>query len=261
MQSHPLLMGILNCTPDSFFDGGRYFDRQKAINRGKEMVSEGADIIDVGGESTRPGAEEVSAEEEIRRVIPVIKDLKGNVVSIDTCKPSVAEAALEAGAGFINDVTGFTHLKMRKLAAAARVPICVMHMQGTPRNMQKNPHYPRGVVAEISTFFERQIELLLKEGVAEDKIYLDPGIGFGKTVEHNLEILSHLSCFRRLGYPLLIGLSRKSFLSKILNKPTTELLSTSLSLNTMCILERVAVIRVHDVAAHKEMLTVMSHII
>lgn len=260
MQSSPLLMGILNCTPDSFFDGDKYFDPEKAIAHGLEMITEGADIIDIGGESTRPYASEVSAEEEIRRVIPVIKALRGVTISIDSCKPSVAEAALEAGATFINDVTGFTDPDMRTIAARAQLPICVMHMLGAPRTMQKKPHYPDGVVPEIYTWFEKQIELLLREGVSEDNIYLDPGIGFGKTVQHNLEILSSLSRFRQLGYPLLIGLSRKSFLSKILNKPSTELLSTSLALNTMCILEGVSVIRVHDVKAHREMLTVVTQI-
>ena len=306
-------MGILNCTPDSFFDGGRYFDEKAAIRRGLEMVEEGADIIDIGGESTRPGAKEVSIEEELRRVIPVIKALKDHPISIDTCKPEVAEKALEAGATLINDVTGFRQPEMRQIAAEAEVPVCVMHMQGSPRTMQHSPSYPKGVVTELTEWFEKTTQRLLADGVKAEQIILDPGIGFGKTVEHNLEILSNLATFRKLGFPLLIGLSRKSFMSKminlnfglsssdsedftsqisgfsakvngqrpfakqkstgdvrkipegegekpevqVINKRSIDLLSTSLAINTMCILEGVAIVRVHDIKEHREMIDVI----
>ncbi len=255
------LMGILNCTPDSFYDGGRFFDEQQAVLRGIEMAREGADYLDIGGESTRPDSVDVSEEEELRRVIPVIKALSQHLtipLSIDSSKAKVAACALEAGATLINDVTGFQTIEMRSLAASARVPICVMHMQGTPRTMQKAPFYPQGVVQEVADWFQNRIEELLKIGVLERNIILDPGIGFGKTVEHNLEILKNLSSFLSLGFPLLIGLSRKSFMTKLLGKPSTELLSTTLALNTMSILKGASIIRVHDIKEHRDLIDMLA---
>lgn len=255
------LMGILNCTPDSFYDGGNFFDPEKAIERGEMMETEGADIVDIGGESSRPSASFVSETEEIERVIPVIKALSSKIkipLSIDTSKSKVAEKALLAGATMINDIYGFRDPSMRAVAKEADVPICVMHMQGTPQTMQFSPSYPHGVVKEITDWLQRRIEQLLKEGVDARNIIVDPGIGFGKTVEQIIEILKHLRAFTALGFPVLIGLSRKSFLSKILGKPATELLSTTLALNTMSILEGASLIRVHDVKEHRDVLDVLA---
>lgn len=248
------LMGILNVTPDSFFDKGSYFSLEKAVARGKAIYLEGADILDIGGESTRPGAIPVSAQEELERVVTVIKTLHSCIpipISIDTNKPEVALAAVEAGASLINDISGFQNPEMQDLAASSGVQICIMHMQGTPQNMQKNPHYSNGVVSFLIQWFEQQLENLTKKGIKEKQIILDPGIGFGKTVDDNLEILQNLPRLKALGFPLLIGVSRKSFMSKILNKSTSELLPATIAMNTLLIKAEVDIIRVHDVIEHR----------
>lgn len=256
------LMGILNTTPDSCYDEGRWFDPTLAIQRGIEIWKEGADWLDIGGESTRPGAAPVSEEEELRRVIPVIKSLKQEIsipISIDTMKANVAEAAIEAGASFINDVSGFRDPAMRQVAASSQLPICVMHMHENPTTMQLNPHYPEGITSFLIEWFKQRIDLLLANGIQEKQIMLDPGIGFGKTVADNVEIVQNLHEFKMLGFPILIGLSRKSFLGKIINKTYPDLLPVSLAVNTLAIQAHVDMIRVHDVKEHRDILDLMNY--
>lgn len=248
-------MGILNVTPDSFYPGSRQTSFENALSHALSMCDQGADIIDVGGESTRPGAEPVSVDEELQRVIPVIRALREKTaidISIDTMKPDVALKAIEAGATFINDVTGFTNPEMQEIAASTGLPICVMHMQGTPKTMQLNPHYPDGVIAELEEWFESQINILIRAGIKESQIIIDPGIGFGKTVADNLEIIQNLPKIKAIGFPVLVALSRKSFMSKLLNKPPSELQSATLVMNTAAILAGADIIRVYDVREHKE---------
>ncbi|MEP6686408.1 MAG: dihydropteroate synthase, partial [Verrucomicrobiota bacterium] len=217
-----LIMGVLNVTPDSFSDGGEFFSPEKAIERGIRLANDGADIIDVGGESTRPGAEPIAAEEELRRVIPVIEKLRATIaamISIDTSKAEVARAALEAGAVILNDVTGGRgDPAMMPLAAEKKAAIILMHMQGTPRTMQLAPHYD-DVVAEVADFFRQEYERALSCGIDAMAIAFDPGIGFGKTLEHNLDLLRSLAQLRVHSRPLVIGVSRKAFLGKIIGSP------------------------------------------
>jgi len=254
-------MGILNVTPDSFYQPSRFHDPESAISRGTAIFNEGADIIDIGGESTRPGAQPVSESEEIERIVPVIQTLHAQIpaatLSIDTMKPGVAKAALQAGASLINDVGGFQLPEMIELAASHKVDICVMHMQGTPQTMQLNPAYPNGVTAYLLQWFDEKIAQLLKQGIKEKHIILDPGIGFGKSVADNLEIIHNLPKFKRLGFPILLGVSRKSFLSKIINKPTVDLLPATLGINTLALLAHIDIIRVHDVKEHRTLINVM----
>lgn len=260
------IMGVLNVTPDSYHEPSRATTVETAIEKVMQMIQDGASIIDIGGESTRPPiavanyekAAPVSEAEELQRVISIIKALKGKVpLSIDTIKPKVAAAALEAGASFINDISGFTHPDMRRVAAESGVEICVMHMQGTPATMQIDPTYPEGVIPHLVEWFKRQVDLLVSEGVSERKIYLDPGIGFGKTVAHNLEIIHNLQKLKAIGFPLLLGSSRKSFMSHILSKPTAELLPATLAVSTFAVLAGVEILRVHDVKEHHDMITLM----
>lgn len=246
------IMGIINCTPDSFYDGGDNFDMRAAVNSAAAMIQDGVDILDIGGESTRPGAEEVTAEEEIRRTAPVIREIKKQFphvrISIDTMKASVAAAALEAGAGLINDVSGLRFdPEIMSLAASCNAPVCVMHMRGNPGTMQQNPEYPGDVCYEINRFFRQRIDAAVDKGIKESQIILDPGIGFGKTVEHNLEILSRLSEFRSHGLPLLIGASRKSFIGKTLSLDAEDRLEGSLSAAVISIYGGADILRVHDV--------------
>ncbi|MGQ9582947.1 MAG: dihydropteroate synthase [Thermoplasmatota archaeon] len=243
------IMGVLNVTPDSFSDGGRFLDPERAVERGVRMAEEGADIIDVGGESTRPGAPPVPASVEMRRVLPVVRALAQKVrvpISVDTVKPEVARAALEAGAGMINDVSGLRRREMAALAASSGAPVVLMHMRGTPRTMQLDPVYG-DVVGEIHRFFRRRMELAAGEGIDTERVILDPGIGFGKTVEHNLELLARLGEFRGLGRPLLVGVSRKSFLGKLLDLPVGERLEGSLAAAVAAVLNGATIIRAHDV--------------
>ncbi len=247
------VMGILNVTPDSFSDGGLFFDESQAIDRALEMCDEGADIIDVGGESTRPGAGAVSAEDEVRRVAPIIQAVAEQVeqpVSIDTSKALVAREALAAGAQMLNDVTGLRgDPAMPGVAAESGAPVCVMHMLGTPRTMQRKPHYG-DVMSEIAKSLRESMAIAHRAGVAAGQVLVDPGIGFGKTVEHNLEIMRRLHEFRSLGAPVLIGTSRKSFIGKALGKekPEDRVWGTAATV-AWAVAQGAAVVRVHDVAA------------
>lgn len=243
------VMGVLNVTPDSFSDGGDWIDPDRAVRRARTMVREGADLIDVGGESTRPGARAVRANEEIRRVVPVIRRLaaEGILVSIDTSKAAVARAAFRAGAKVLNDVTALRgDPAMAREAARAGVAVILMHMKGTPRTMQRNPDYV-DVVEEIIRFFRESLRIALRAGIERDKMILDPGIGFGKSPEHNLEILRRLDEFRSLGRPLAIGTSRKSFIGRALGRRVDDRVSGTAATVAVAILRGVDVVRVHDV--------------
>lgn len=255
------IVGILNVTPDSFYDGGKYFDENEAVLRGLQLESQGADILDIGGESTRPFALPVSEEEELARVIPVIRALKSKLkipISIDTRKPKVAKEALENGAVILNDIQGFSNDEMIGVAKQFNAKIICMHMQGLPENMQQNPSYREGVLPHLMDWFEDKIKLLILKGISKENLILDPGIGFGKTVAHNVEIIQNLQKFKSLGVPLFIGASRKSFLSKILQKPTVELESATLALHCFAALNGADYIRVHDVASHKDAMAVLN---
>jgi dihydropteroate synthase len=254
------LMGVINVTPNSFYQKSRTLVVEDAVHMAMRFQEEGADILDLGGESSHPGALPVAQEEEMERVIPVIEALKDKVtipLSIDTYKPEVAKAAIKAGATLINDISGFSNPDMVALAAEKACDICVMHMEGNPQNMQNNPFYQEGVIHYQLKWFEKRIEKLLSSGIKPEKIIVDPGIGFGKTVAHNLEIIHNLPEFKRLGFRVLLGISRKSFLSKILNKPSEELLSATLAMNTIGIASKVDIIRVHDVKEHRSIIDVM----
>jgi dihydropteroate synthase len=251
------IMGILNVTPDSFSDGGLYFDINTAVEHALRMVEEGADIIDVGGESTRPGSEAVPLDEEIRRVIPVIEAIAKKVkvpISIDTYKARVAELAIQAGASIVNDISGLRFDRsMADVVAGYKVAIVIMHIKGTPKNMQQNPTYD-ALIPEIMDYLREGIMIAKKAGVVEDKVIIDPGIGFGKTVEHNLEIIRRLDEFTGLERPILIGPSRKSFIGKILGDlPVTERLEGTASVVAIGIFNGANIIRVHDI---KEMVRV-----
>ncbi len=250
--SRTLVMGILNVTPDSFYDGGRHFDTAAAVERGVAMAGEGADIIDVGGESTRPGAESVPADEEIRRVCPVIRELANRVkvpVSVDTSKAAVAREALAAGAVMVNDISGLTFDdEMAGTVAAAGAYLVVMHIRGTPRTMQGNTEYA-DLPGEISSFLERGTEAAMQAGVKKDKIIIDPGIGFGKTFEDNYAILEALPRFRAMGYPVLVGLSRKSLIGRMYGDDSDRLPAT-LALNAIAAYRGADIVRVHDVREH-----------
>jgi len=247
-----LIMGIVNVTPDSFSDGGKFLEGRAAVNHALALAGEGADILDIGGESTRPGACPVDEDEELRRVIPVIEQLAGKIripLSIDTIKPAVAHAALKAGASIVNDVGARRENSvMVETVAEFRAGYICMHAQGSPGNMQENPAY-QNVVEEVSGFFCRRLESLLSLGVAQEQIVFDPGIGFGKTPDQNLQLLANLRTFTRWGRPLLLGASRKSFLAKFSGANPNERLPASLACATLAIESGVNVLRVHDVAA------------
>ncbi|MDO8737005.1 MAG: dihydropteroate synthase [Thermoleophilia bacterium] len=255
------VMGILNVTPDSFHDGGRYLNYVLAVTRAREMAAAGAGIIDVGGESTRPGAQPVAAEEELKRVIPVIEALAahpGIPVSIDTSKAAVARAALKAGASMINDVTALRgDSGMAAVAAEASCPICLMHMLGEPRTMQDDPQYG-DVIADITAFFLERIDFAVSQGIKRENIIIDPGIGFGKTLVHNLEILRRLDDFGSIGLPLLIGVSRKRFIGMIMgDEGTSERLPGTIAANLMAFEKGARIFRVHDVAENHQALMVV----
>jgi dihydropteroate synthase len=241
-------MGILNVTPDSFSDGGRWIHPGRAVRHGLNMVEEGADLIDVGGESTRPGARRVSTAEELRRVLPVVERLarSGVLVSIDTMKSAVAAAAFEAGAKLLNDVSAFRDRRMARVAARAGVAVILMHMKGSPRTMQTNPRY-RDVVAEILRFFREKLDFALRAGIPRDKILLDPGIGFGKLPEHSVEILRRLEEFRTAGCGVAIGTSRKSFIGHFLGRTLDRRMSGTAATVAAAILRGADLVRVHDV--------------
>ena len=249
-------MGVVNVTPDSFSDGGVHFDADVAAAAVRRMVEEGAAIVDVGGESTRPGSDGVSADEELRRVVPVLERLGGEVpVSIDTAKAEVARRALALGAEMVNDVTALrADPALAGVCADAGAYVCLMHMRGEPRTMQDDPRYD-DVVSEVAAFLEERLAYAVSEGIAEERICLDPGIGFGKTVEHNLELVRRLDVLLALGRPVLIGFSRKSSLAKLVGRPTGPL-SASVAAAVTAYERGAAILRVHDVREHVEALTV-----
>jgi dihydropteroate synthase len=254
-------MGVLNVTPDSFSDGGLYFDDESAREHGLELVAQGADIVDVGGESTRPGAEPVAEDEELRRVVPVVERLAaertGARISIDTTKSAVARAALETGAEIVNDVSALRFSPdMADVVAEAGCDCVLMHMLGEPRTMQREPRYD-DVVAEVKAFLEERLVFALGQGVAEERIWLDPGIGFGKAVEHNLELLRRLDEIVAIGRPVVVGTSRKSFLGKLTGgKGEAERLAGTVATNVMAFERGASVFRVHDVAEIRDALRV-----
>jgi len=258
--SKPLIMGVLNITPDSFSDGGQHFDTNKAIESAKRMIIQGADIIDVGGESTRPGAQSVSIVDEIRRVIPVIEALHRSTdipISIDTSKPEVMKLAVEAGANMINDVCALSADGALEAAAMLNVDVCLMHMQGSPKVMQKDPAY-NDVVDDIKDFFSQRIEVCIEAGIAEDKIILDPGFGFGKTLEHNIEILKRFNEFKIFGLPLLAGLSRKSMIGILLDDRNVDgRVVGSVTGAIIAVQNGADIVRVHDVLETKDALTIL----
>jgi dihydropteroate synthase len=262
-SGRPAVMGILNVTSDSFSDGGDYLNTERAFERACRMAEEGADIIDVGGESTRPGALKVSAAEELDRVIPVIKKINSELdtkISCDTSKAEVAREAAAAGAVILNDVTGFTDPAMRKVAADTDAAICIMHMQGDPETMQNNPVY-EDVLAEIREFLNTQAELCAEEGIDPENIIVDPGIGFGKTLEHNLKLLANIESVSS-GYPVLVGASRKSFLGMLMkeSRPPDKRLAGSLAVASYTAVKGVSILRVHDVLETREALDVIQNI-
>ncbi|MFO7891655.1 MAG: dihydropteroate synthase [bacterium] len=252
------IMGVLNVTPDSFSDGGDYFDFHKAVERAFQMEREGADFIDIGGESTRPGAEKISSEEEERRVIPVIKILSSELsipISIDTYKASIAENAVKAGAALINDISGLRFdPAMVEIAAKYSVPVIVMHIKGTPKNMQKNPVY-NNLLREISDYLSESIEIAVDANISPHKIIVDPGIGFGKTVEDNLNLINNLNYFHKLHCPILIGVSRKSFIGKIIDRKEKERIFGTAAAVAASVIKGANIVRVHDV---KEMVQVVN---
>jgi dihydropteroate synthase len=281
--SQPVVMGVLNVTPDSFSDGGQYRDANAAVSHGLRMVDEGAAIIDVGGESTRPGADPVNAEEEIRRVVPVVEKLRGQtdaIISVDTSKPQVMRAATAVGAGMINDVRALSEEGALEAVAATQCAVCLMHMQGDPRSMQLAPHYD-DVVKEVNAFLEQRVDVCRAAGIAADRIVIDPGFGFGKTLEHNLQLLRHLrqlglaacgerppmdgraglrsrdGCLRGIGLPIMVGLSRKSIVGRLTGRPSGERVYGSVALAVMAVINGARIVRVHDVGATVDALKIV----
>lgn len=249
--THPQVMGILNVTPDSFSDGGKYVSRDEAIRHAQEMVNAGATLIDIGGESTRPGAADVSVQEELDRVIPVVEALAARFdawLSVDTSKPEVIGAAAQAGAHLINDIRSLQEPGALEAAAATGLPICLMHMQGQPKTMQHNPHYD-DVVAEVNAYFQQQIARCAEVGIEKARLLLDPGFGFGKNLSHNYRLLAHLPELHHFGLPLLVGMSRKSMVGQLLNVPPLQRVHGSVACAVIAAMQGAHIIRVHDVKA------------
>ncbi len=259
----PAVMGVLNVTPDSFSDGGKYFTpddalRSRAYDRAQQMISEGATFIDIGGESTRPGAASVSVDEELDRVIPVVERIAANshcIISVDTSTPEVMLAAADAGAGLLNDVRAFQREGALAAAVKTALPIAIMHMQGQPKTMQLQPEY-RNVIDEVREFLQQRVEACIAVGIAADKIILDPGFGFGKSLEHNLELLSGLAQLRVMDMPLLVGMSRKSMIGALLNNETDERLYGGLALASLALERGANIIRTHDVGPTKDVVDI-----
>lgn len=263
MDNKPsLVMGIVNVTPDSFSDGGKYIEPEKAVAHGLSLIEEGADILDIGGESTRPGSDIVLVEEELNRVIPVIKGIrkKSNcLISIDSMKHEVVSAALNAGSGMVNDVNGLRSGEMRKVVAERSVPVVIMHMKGSPKTMQIDPTY-RNMINDIASFLQNQIDAAVQDGVSSDMIIVDPGIGFGKTPDDNFKLLRRLNTFLSLGKPILVGPSRKSFLGIALDLSEQNRMEGTSAAVTAGILNGANIVRVHDVKEMKRVATIADHI-
>lgn len=245
-----VVMGILNVTPDSFSDGGQFYGLEQALRQAEKMVADGAAIIDVGGESTRPGAQPVNEAQELERVIPIIEKLHQEldvIISVDTSKAQVMTEAARAGAGLINDVLALRTEGALQAARATGLPVCLMHMQGEPRTMQNNPQYSN-VVQDVSDFLKERAEQCQAQGIAREQIIVDPGFGFGKTLQHNIELFKHLDVLNELGYPVLVGASRKSMIGQITDREVHERLAGSVALATLATVNGASIIRVHDVA-------------
>ena len=259
-----LVMGIVNVTPDSFSDGGKFFLPEVAISHASKLITQGADIIDIGGESTRPGAEQVSESEELKRVIPVIEKIRTDnptiLISIDTTKASVAKHAIEAGADIINDVSGFSFdNNMIGIVESFNIPVVIMHMKGNPKNMQLNPKY-KDIVDEILEFFKMKIKIAIQSGINRSMIILDPGIGFGKTVEHNFELLSRLNEFNVLELPIMIGPSRKSFIGITLDLPPEDRVEGTAAAVSAGVMNGASIVRVHDVKSMKRVVRIIEKV-
>ncbi len=245
----PLVMGVVNVTPDSFSDGGEFLDPEMAIAHAKKLVKEGADILDIGGESSRPGSDTLPAKEELERIVPVLEGIIDDVnvlISVDTCKPRVARRVLDMGVHIINDITGLASAELAGVVARHEAGIVIMHKQGTPKTMQKSPRYD-DVVADILRFLRERVKRAEKKGIRRESIIIDPGIGFGKTADHNLEIISRLKEFKSLGLPVLVGASRKSFIGKVLDKDVDGRLSGGLAMLAMSVQNGASIVRTHDV--------------
>ncbi len=253
-------MGIVNVTPDSFSDGGKYTSVDLAVEHALQLIAEGADILDIGGESTRPGADPVSLEEELRRVVPVIEALSKVTtvpLSIDTYKPEVMRAAIQAGADIVNDICALREEGALEIVANSNAGVCLMHMQGVPQTMQINPQYG-DVVAEVKQFLADRVEACLAHGIARERISLDPGFGFGKTTAHNVALIQHLDSFAELGFPLLVGLSRKSVLGRIAGGDEQQRLHAGLAASVISVMKGANIVRVHDVKATVDALKVVA---
>lgn len=247
----PLLMGILNVTPDSFYDGNRYNSIDKAYAHAMQMIEEGADIIDIGGESTKPNAKTISAAEELNRVIPIIELIRKNsdiCISVDTYKQDVMLAAVSCGADIINDIHGLEYVTNLESIQNLDVPIIISHIQGIPKTMQQNPDYPEGVINTINNYFQKKIQICMESLIKKSNIILDPGFGFGKTVEHNIDILNNVDKFKQHKLPIMLGLSRKNTIGKILNKEVDERLIGSIAATCFGIAQGANIIRAHDIA-------------
>jgi len=257
----PLIMGVLNITPDSFSDGGAYLKPDKAMVAVRHMIAMGADLIDIGGESSRPGADFVSLDEELARVMPIIEGIRREsdiCLSIDTTKAAVMREALSAGVGLVNDISALADPEAVSIVRQFQANLCLMHCQGSPKTMQTSPSYPRGVVEEINDFFAERIAYCVAEGVSRDCLILDPGFGFGKTVVHNLQIIKAFKQFQQHQLPLLLGVSRKSTLGAVLNAPVADRLSAGLTLSVMAGMQGLAMIRTHDVKETKQAMMMMA---
>lgn len=255
--ARPLVMGIVNATPDSFSDGGQYHHRDAAIAHAQQLLAEGADIIDIGGESTRPGALPVSVQEELDRVMPIIEGLSGVPISIDTFKPLVMREAIAAGAMMVNDINALQDEAAMKIVAARKVAVCLMHKRGDPQTMQQQPHY-EDVVEEVSAFLSARIAAAEAAGIARERIVIDPGFGFGKSLGHNLALLRELHRFTALGVPLLAGLSRKSMLGALTGRDAVERLPASIASALIAVQQGAKIVRVHDVAATVDALKILN---
>jgi len=257
-------MGILNVTPDSFSDGGLYLDKKSAVRKALQLIEDGADILDIGGESTRPGSNSVTSEEEKKRILPVISEIRKKtdaLISVDTTKSEVLKSALDAGADILNDISGMRFdPKMRELVATKDIPVIIMHMKGTPRNMQESPEYGN-VIHEIKSFLLQRVTEALTAGIRKKRIIIDPGIGFGKRLRDNLRIISNLNSFNELGFPILIGVSRKSFIGDLLALSPEERIEGTIASSLISILLGAHILRVHDVSSLKRAVTVAEAII